>query len=198
MIRFMRNSQTKNLTERNKSYLTISELQVAENYWIKVIQVSHFDSDLTSLRRKHTLPNSSSLLPLKPFIDSSDVLRVGGRKQLSQTSYRSRHPAILHGKHPLTHLMIRDEHLRLLHAGPTLLTASLSRRYHIVGRRKVIRSVARKCITCRRYTAKPKPQMLGQLPVERLTPGSVLILTRLALTTLVLYLSSMDMYVSIQ
>ena len=30
------------------------------------------------------------------------------------------HPAILHGKHPLTRLMIHDEHLRLLHAGPTL------------------------------------------------------------------------------
>ena len=68
--------------------------------------------------------------------------------------------------------MIRDEHLRLLHAGPTLLTASLSRLYHIVGGRQVIRSVTRKCITCRRYTARPKPQMLGQLPVERLTPGS--------------------------
>ena len=83
------------------------------------------------------------------------------------------HPALLHGKHPLTHLIIRDEHLRLLHAGPTLLTASLSRRYHIVGGRKTIRSIARKCFTCRRYTARPKPQLLGQLPVERITPDSI-------------------------
>ena len=66
----------------------------------------------------------------------------------------------------------KREHLRLLHAGPTLLTASLTRFYHIVGR-QVIKSVTRKCITCRRYTARPKPQMLGQLPLERLTPGSV-------------------------
>ena len=29
------------------------------------------------------------------------------------------------------------------------------------------------CITCRRTTAKHKPQVLGQLPVERVTPGSV-------------------------
>ena len=39
----------------------------------------------------------------------------------------------------------------------------------------MIRSVARKCITCRRYSAWPTPQMLGQLPIERITPnpGSV-------------------------
>lgn len=70
-------------------------------------------------------------------------------------------------------MIIHAEHLRLLHAGPTLLTASLSRRYHVVGGRKVIRSVARKCLTCRRYTARPKPQTLGQLPIERVTPGPV-------------------------
>ena len=37
----------------------------------------------------------------------------------------------------------------------------------------MIRSVTRKCITCCRYTARPKPQMLGQLPIERITPGAV-------------------------
>ncbi|XP_064382855.1 uncharacterized protein LOC135331570 [Halichondria panicea] len=173
-ICFNRNSQTKNIAERIKTHLTTTELQAAENYWIKVIQATHFAADLDSLQRKQTLSNSSSLMSLQPFIDESDILRVGGRKQLSQTSnYQSRHPAILHGKHPLTHLMIRHEHQRLLHAGPTLLSASLSRRYHIVGGRKVVRSVARKCIICRRYTARPKPQMLGQLPIERITPGSV-------------------------
>ncbi len=173
MIRFISNSQTKNHAERSKGNLSIAELQAAENYWVKLIQSTHFGSDTNSLQRKHTLSASSPLLPLQPFIDSSNVLRVGGRRQLSQTPYQSQHQIILHGKHSLTHIIIRDEHLRLLHAGPTLLAASLSRRYHIVGGRTLIRSIARKCLTCRRYTARPKPQMLGQLPVERITPGSV-------------------------
>ena len=160
--------------EQNKGHLPALELQAAEQYWIKVIQASHFELDLTSLRGKQSLSKSSSLLSLHPFLDESGVLRVGGRRRLAQmTDYQSRHPAILHGKHPLTHFMIRDEHLRLLHAGPTLLTASLSRRYHIVGGRKVVRSVARKCIVCRKQAARPKPQMLGQLPIERVTPGSI-------------------------
>ncbi len=72
------------------------------------LQLTHFEADLDSLQRKQTPSNSSSLLSLQPFIDDSDVLRVGGRKQLSQTSsYQSRHPAILHGKHPL-HMMNDD------------------------------------------------------------------------------------------
>ena len=37
----------------------------------------------------------------------------------------------------------------------------------------MIRSVTCKCITYRKYIARPKAQMLGQLPVERSTPGSV-------------------------
>ena len=173
ILRFIQNSRMKRHTDRNKLNLSTSELQRAEDYWIKLIQLAHFELDMITLQRKGTLPPSSSLLPLQPFIDSSRLLRVGGRRQLSQTSYQSQHPIILHGKHPLTHMIIHAEHLRLLHAGPTLLTASLSRRYHVVGGRKVIRSVARKCLTCRRYTARPKPQTLGQLPIERVTPGPV-------------------------
>ena len=63
--------------------------------------------------------------------------------------------------------------MRLLHAGPTLVNASLSCRYHIIGARKSVHSVTRSCIVCRRVSAKPEVQMLGQLPAERLTPGMV-------------------------
>ena len=36
-----------------------------------------------------------------------------------------------------------------------------------------MRSITRGCITCRRTTAQPKSQVLGHLPVERVTPDSV-------------------------
>ena len=73
----------------------------------------------------------------------------------------------------MTGLIVRSEHLRLLHAGPTLVIASLGRRYHIIGGRNVVRSIIHGCVVCRRNSAKPQPQMLGHLPVERITPGSV-------------------------
>ena len=85
------------------------------------------------------------------------------------------HPIILHGKHFVTKLIIRHEHVQLLHARPTLLCSSISRSrcFSIIGMRKTVRSVTRQCITCRKQTARPQPQMLGQLPIERVTPGAV-------------------------
>jgi hypothetical protein len=36
-----------------------------------------------------------------------------------------------------------------------------------------VRFVARECIICRRDCAKPRAQLLGQLPLERISPGLV-------------------------
>ncbi len=57
-------------------------------------------------------------------------------------------------------------HVRLLHAGPTLVKASLGRLFHIIGLFHIV---------CRRTSAKPQPQLLGQLPQERITPGIVFV-----------------------
>ena len=60
-----------------------------------------------------------------------------------------------------------------MHAGRTLLIASLSRHCHILGYRRVVRSITRGCITCRRTSAMPHPQMLGELPIEHVMPDLV-------------------------
>ena len=172
-FRFIRNCRDKGGKDRLSSPLSARELQEAECYWMKIMQHSHFQDDIDMLKNQRPPNALSPLLSLSPFLDSSGLLRVGGRQQLSKSSYQSQHPIILSGKHSLTRLIIRTEHLRLLHAGPTQLMSSLSCRYHIVGGRKVVRSVTRKCVTCRRNAAKPQPQLLGQLPIERLTAGPV-------------------------
>ncbi len=140
------------------SCLTTLELQRAENYWYKVIQLTDCKTEVENLSDHRTWSDSS---PRIPFLDDHQLLRVGGRRQLSQSSYESKHPLILHGNHKLTCMIISTEHLRLLHAGPTLLGSSLNRRYHIIGGYKEIRSATRKCVTCRRYAAK------GQLTATR-------------------------------
>ena len=98
---------------------------------------------------------------------------MGGRQENARLSFDTRHPIILPSNHPLVKLLIRSEHLRLLHAGHLLTSASLSRRYHIVGGHKAIRSITRSCVVCRRRSAKPNPQLMGQLPKERVTPDAV-------------------------
>ena len=154
--------------------LTTSELTQAANYWYSVIQKQHFNNEMSILKSNRArIPSSSKLLSLNPIVDDYGILRVGGRQQNSRFSYNSRHPVIVDSKHPLTKLLIKSEHVRLLHGGSLLVSASLFRDFHIIGGHRTIRSIVRSCVVCRRRAPKPRPQMMGQLPVERITPDIV-------------------------
>ena len=171
ILRFVNNCRKPE--QMQLSYLTATELQEAERYWLYISQCDHFLEEIQALKNSQVISRSSCLLTLHPFLDSSSLLRVGGRQNQSSLCNPSQHPVIVHGKHPITKLLILSEHLRLFHAGPQLLTSSLSQRYHIIGHKKTIRSVTRSCVICRKNSARPKPQMLGKLPIERVTPDSV-------------------------
>lgn len=176
-MRFLHNCRMRKQNQLNtvnvSPVLTVDELNAAEIYLLSTAQQECFPDEIHSIKQQVAISNSSSILPLHPFMDSSGLLRVGGRDQNSKLPYPTQHPVILHGKHVLTKVVIQSEHLRLLHAGPTLLAASLGRRFHIVTGTKVIRSLTRGCTVCRRNAAKPQPQVLGQLPKERVTPDIV-------------------------
>ncbi len=177
VLRFVSNCRSRarhpDIPLQMRPSLTTQELSIAETHWITASQADCFAEEIQTLKKDRELPNSSCLLPLRPFLDESSVLRVGGREQNSDLPYASQHPIILSGKHAFTSLVIRSEHVRLLHAGPTLLTASIGRRFHILGSRRAVRSITRGCVTCRRNSVKPQAQLMGQLPVERVTPGCI-------------------------
>ena len=140
---------------------------------MKVSQGNHFSTEIALLNAGRNLPQSSNLLSLHPFVDSDGMLRVGGRQHHSQLTYSKMHPIILHGNNSLTKLIIRLEHLRLLHGGPMLVSSALTRRFHIIRMKKTVRSITRQCVTCRCRTIRLQPQKLGQLPLERVSPGAV-------------------------
>ena len=176
ILRFINNAHpsTRKMKGANvHPHLVVSEIVAAENYWISIAQSDHFHDEIELLKTDRALSKDSSLLPFCPFLDKANLLRVGGRMGNSKLSYSKLHPMILHGSHPVTKLIIRSEHLRLLHAGPTLLISSLNQRFHIIGLRKTARSITRQCVICKRRSVKPHNQLLGQLPLERVTPASV-------------------------
>ena len=149
------------------SSLTVTELITAESYWISISRKESFPEELEQLKGGLPLPKGSRLLPLRLFIDESQsLLCIGGQLNRSQFCYDQVHPVILHGTHPVTRLIVEAEHLHLIHAGPTLLLSSLCRRFHIVGLQRTVRSVTRKCVTCKRHTIRPRDQLMGQLPPD--------------------------------
>ena len=152
--------------------LASPELVDAENLWIASAQQSAYPNEVNILRKGNEI-SSGPLLVLHPVLDESGLMRVGGRLSQSSELYYRRHPIIVPGRYDLTKLMVRYEHLRVLHARPTLVTASLARQYAIIGARKVICDVTRTCLHCKRVAGKPCTQLLGQLPADRLRPGHV-------------------------
>ena len=96
----------------NYPCLSVQELVSAENYWILISQEDYFKKEIHALTSNKALPSKGCLLSLHPFLDSSGILRVRGREQNSKLSCSNLHPVILHGKHPVTKLIIHTEHLR--------------------------------------------------------------------------------------
>ena len=164
---------TKVVSVAENCCLTVSELVLAERYLVRFSQEAHFSNEIASLSAGDRVSSGCSLLSLNPFLNSDSVLHVGGRERDSKLSYSRMHPIILHRKHHITKLIVWSEHLRLLHAGSSLVFSVLARRFHILSMKKTISSVVRQCLVCRRLSTKPSPQMLGQLPLERVTPGPV-------------------------
>ena len=71
-------------------------------------------------------------------------------------------------------MVIRSEHVWLLH----LVQPHYCLLYPVVftwskWERLFTQSLAMQCVICRRQTIKPSPQIMGQLPLERVTPGAV-------------------------
>ena len=175
IIRFIHNCKSRvQGTQPKSGPLTTDELNLAMNYWCSIIQRTHFPDELRILTTKsQKIPTSSKIYSLNPFVDDQGILRVGGRQQRARFSYSSRHPIILDSRHPLTKLLIRSEHIRLLHGGSLLVSSSLFRNIHLLGGHRAIRSIVRSCVICRRRKPKTNPQMMGQLPPERITPDVV-------------------------
>ena len=80
--------------------------------------MSVFSEEITRVKRKVVLKRR--LLHLCPFLDKHAILCVGGRSEHSQIPHVERDPMILPKNYDVTKLIVRSEHLCLLHASLTL------------------------------------------------------------------------------
>ena len=127
IFRFIKNCRQRGKEKRLDS-LGIDELEDANAYWISQAQLASFGEEIATIKGEKDLPKSSKLLPFHPFVDSQGLLRVGGRISEAKLHYSKRHPILLPADNRFVRLMIAYEHQRLLHAGPTLLSASLAKK----------------------------------------------------------------------
>ena len=147
--------------------LSAGELSQAEVRLARLSQGRFFSKELHSLLLGQAVAPSSRLISLAPFVDDNQLLRVGGRLKKSSLAYSQSYPIILSSKDIFTKVMFNHFHECLGHCGPSLLLCHTGKRFHILGARKLSRTVCSQCTICRRATPLPQKQYMGDLPLER-------------------------------
>ena len=110
----------------------------------------------------------SRLKTLTPFLDESDILRVGGRIDGAAICYDAKHPMIIPQDHQLCRLVIMDCHKKRNHEGTEHVRNELRLLYWIPHCRSTVRKVLNDCPVCKRRRVKPQPPLMASLPKDRL------------------------------
>ena len=167
-LRFLAKA-TKQKAAAGGRQLTAGELTRAEHHLARLSQQRSFPKERHSLLHDKTLSPSSRLLSLNPYLDQELLLRVGGRLENSSLTLSQKHPVLIDANDMFTRLLCTYLHVVLGHCGPTLLLASLGRRFHVVNARRLTRSTCSQCKVCRKAAPRTLPQQLGQLPADRVS-----------------------------
>ena len=154
-----------------KSPLTVSELKHAEKSVIAFVQRECFPDVVQALKGSKGTPVklSGNLVKLCPMLKDG-ILRVGGRLREAPLQEDVKHPMILPSDHHVTRLIIGHYHELVGHSGAGMTWSSLRQRYWILKGGATVRHVIGKCFPCRRRNAPLGEQIMGELPVARVTP----------------------------
>ena len=118
--------------------LTSVEIAKAESWWLLTVQQALVkDKAFTMWKKQFGL-----------YMDDNNLLRCRGRLENADLPIAAKNPVLLPKHHPLTVLVIRKAHERVMHNGIKETLAEIRTRYWILQGRQVVRQVLSKCVTC--------------------------------------------------
>ena len=130
--------------------LSVEDIKTAEIQLIKYMQRSSFSYIMAILKRetparqqKSELKCSEpfgSIYKLRPWLDQSGILRVGGRLENAQIDYEAKHQTLLPYNPHISCLIIMAHHELVGHFGTEYVLASLRQTHWIVKSRAMVRS----------------------------------------------------------
>ena len=133
---------------------------------LHAIQQDCFPEEMRCLQLSKCIPRTSRLFQFKPFLDQAGIIRVGGRLSYSKLPEITKHPVIL-AEHPTVRALLEHLHLKSLHQGVDAVLALAREQYCIIGDRRLLRNIKRRCVTCRRYCATVADEVSTDLPTDR-------------------------------
>ena len=130
--------------------MTAIGIEIAEYTWIKSIQKDFF-------KEKSNLKQFE--IKLGVYLDTDNIYKCEGRLINSSFLEYSKTPIFLPKESYLSNLITLKVHQNLKHSGVKGTINHIRSIYWIIKLRKLVRSVIRKFILCRRFESKPYPNL---------------------------------------
>ncbi|XP_018339113.1 PREDICTED: uncharacterized protein LOC108746690, partial [Trachymyrmex septentrionalis] len=150
------------MASRCSGELSVEELLESELFMLKLVQTEVFANE-----------KDKRLEVLKAFKDDKGLIRLKTRITERDDTYNFRYPIVLPACHDLVTLLIKEKHDKLGHAGVQILLNNLREDYWVLGGRKAIRAVLKRCSTCQRYSSKPMEVISAPLPLDRVRDAAI-------------------------
>ena len=158
-----------NPDERTK-HLTGKEITRARDCILRENQWTNFPKEMKALERGQPIPPTSKLRALNPLLDTTKLLKVGGRLANSSLSFSQQHPVIADSHDLIVRKWFLHLHVTLCHCGPSLLLSYAGNHLHVLGARRLSRTICSQCTICRRNAPRWNTQLMGDLPAARVNP----------------------------
>ena len=150
-------------------HLTVEELGHSEVSILRYVQGKSYHKERALLSSGKLLNNDSSVKALNPVIGSDGLLRVGGRIKHAAVYDVCVQPVLIPNDQPITRCIVNDFH-SIAHLGTEWTVSEIRKKYWITKIRVVVKSVARRCLTCKKLFGSTVSQVMADLPSERLEP----------------------------
>ena len=137
--------KTKKLDVLPSTDVTAADLLDAEILWLQESQRSLVEEGKFEMWKKQ----------FGLHVDENGLLRCKGRLGNADLPVSTRHPVLLCKKHPLTSLVVREAHERVMHNGVKETLTEIRTKYWIVKGRQFVRQMIHKCVLCRRFDCPP-------------------------------------------
>ena len=142
--------------------------QCCEVFWYQCAQEELFGEEMKALRLGREIKRDSKIIPLKPFLDDAGILRASGRVKANHLLEFNNNPIIFDARHFVAIALIKEYHRRFFHGSNNTVLNEIRQKFHMIGLRTALRTLASRCIVCRIRKAKPFSPSMASLPRGRL------------------------------
>ena len=97
--------------------LSVQERAGAQACFFRLLKQQQFAEEMKSLTTEKEIPKNSKILQFSAFIDQQVIIRAQGRISKSQLIFDTKHPILLHLKHLVVELFLRNDHKNSHHEG---------------------------------------------------------------------------------